>query len=110
GGRDKTTRCLLRAPPLPCHQSDDAKCNGNPRGSIHKMFGLAESRATIDHRNGIVTRAAPRMAPGDPFQPEPTSPQRALCFHGLQKIFRTTRLKSTAGTRAAKQGQQWRES
>src|SRR5438105_10524688 len=73
------------------------------------MLCLAESRATIDHRNRIVTRAAPGMTSANSFQSEPASPQRAVCFYRLQKIFRTGRLKSTAGTRAAKQSEQRRK-
>ncbi len=118
GDRSRPRWGIFDSPPLPPYQSNDAKCNGNPRGSIHKIPGDFESRATpgsssqnaspariwicgtagkIDmSRNRIFTGAAPGMTSGDSFQSQKKSAHGPVQFDGLQKVFRTSRLKSAS--------------
>src|SRR5215470_3686214 len=114
--RSRSRRHVFCQIHFPYDQPDYAKSDNNPRGSIHK-FGFARSDAATNlilrsspaRRHRVVSTSTPWLTTSETFQSEPTAMPNAVGLHRFQEISRTSRGKSAAAVRTAKQAKQRRK-
>jgi hypothetical protein len=113
----RSGRNLLGQIHFPYDEPNYTKSDNNPRCSIHK-FDSSRSDAATDlilrfarptRRHQVVPRPTPWLAASKALQSQPASVPNAMRLYRFQKISRTTRGKSAAAVRTAKQSEQRRK-